>query len=293
MRRPILFLALAALPLAGAVIPEIRSKISAGDFLSAEALADDALRANGPNSEYADALSWLARGALTMNRPDDAARYLDQSKKAVAELSKMRSVEDDPYLAAAVGANIEVEARLLALRGQRDQAIQLLRAELPRWKTYGLQARIQKNLNLLTLVGKPAPELDPRYRGKPVLLFLWAHWCSDCKAEGPAIARIFEKYGPYGLLVVAPTRRYGRVGDNDHATEEQENAEIESVWKQSYARLAKVEHPVSDSMMRAYGVSATPTLVLIDREGIVRMYEPSRMSDAALERQIDAVLAKR
>lgn len=123
-----------------------------------------------------------------------------------------------------------------------------------------------------------------------MLLFLWAHWCGDCKAQGPTIARLKEKYEPRGLRVVAPTRRYEYVPKVEKPTAEQEDQEIERVWKESYAGLDGAPHPVSESLMLRYGVSSTPTLVLIDRRGIVRMYRPTRMTEADLARRIEALL---
>src|SRR5215469_6854233 len=115
-------LAFTLLPAYAAVVSDVRFKISAGDLTSAEAIADEYRRANGENSEYADAVSWLARGALTMKKTDAAARYLAETKSLVAELLKSKHVEDDAFLEAAVGASIEVEARMLDARGQRDKA---------------------------------------------------------------------------------------------------------------------------------------------------------------------------
>ncbi len=280
-------------PASAAVVSDVRFKLSAGDLSSAEALVEDFNRANGANSEYAAAVSWLARGALTLGETDTAARYLAQTKTLVAELLKSKRVEDDSFLEAAAGASIETEARIMAARGNPDRAIAFLNSELPRWKTWWIAARIHKNLDLLTLEGQPAPELDASYRGNPVLLFLWAHWCGDCKAQGPVIARIRQKYAPRGLRVLAPTRRYGEAPKNDHPTEAQEDEEIERVWKTSYAALEGAPHPVSEAMMLRYGVSSTPTLVLIDRDGIVRMYRPTRMTEAELSRRIEALLPSR
>ncbi len=279
-------------PASASVISDVRFKLSAGDLSSAEALVEDYHRANGDNSEYAAALSWLARGALTLGRTDTAARYLADTKKQVAALLKSKTVDDDSFVETAVGASIEVEGLIMVERGERDKAVAYLESELPRWKTWWIEARIHKNLDLLTLEGRPAPELDAAYRGRPVLLFLWAHWCSDCKAQGPAIARLKEKYEPRGLRVLAPTRRYGNVPNIDHPTAEQEDREIERVWQTSYAALDGVPHPISDATMLAYGVSSTPTLVLIDREGVVRMYRPTRMTEAELSRRIEALLAR-
>jgi thiol-disulfide isomerase/thioredoxin len=287
---PFLLLLSLVLPASGAVVTEVRFKLSAGDLFSAEAIAEDYHLANGANSEYAAAVAWLARGASMLGKTDFAARYLAETKALVSELLKTKRVEDDAYLEAAIGISIEIEAQTIAATGNRDQAVKFLEAQLPLWKTWPLQSRIHKNLDLLTLEGKPAPELDEKYRGSPVLLFLWAHWCGDCKAQGPTIARLKEKYEPRGLRVIAPTRRYGDVPKIEKPTAEQEDREIERVWKASYAGLEGAPHPISEAMMLRYGVSATPTLVLVDRQGIGRMYTPTRMTEAELSRRIEALL---
>lgn len=279
-------------PAAASVTSEVRYKLSAGDLASAEALVEDYHRANGDNSEYAGAVAWLARGAFNLGRTSAASHYLAAAESLTRTLLRNKRVEDDNFLESAVGASIEIEAQLMAERGERDKAVAYLQGELPRWQDYWIAARIHRNLNLLTLEGRPAPDLAPAYRGRPVLLFLWAHWCGDCKAQAPVIARLKRKYEPLGLQVVAPTRRYGEVPKVDHPSAEQEDREIERVWKESYAGLEGTPHPAGDSTMLAYGVSATPTLVLIDREGIVRLYRPTRMTESELSERIEALLAR-
>ncbi len=277
-----LSLLLAALSASAAVIADVRGKLSAGDLASADAIAADFCAAKPETSECAAALSWLARGAQMMGRTESAAGYLDHTRMLTKLLLTRSTVEDDAFLLTAVGATLETEARLLAAAGQRDRAVKLLQTELPKWKPFALRARLQKTLNVLTLEGKPAPGLDPAWKGKPVLLFLWAHWCGDCKAQVAALAQVRAKFGADRLTIVAPTRRYG--------SEQEEDALIAKVWQEAYQPIDGVSHPVDEAAMLAYGVSSTPTIVLLDRRGVVRLYRPSRLSAAELEQQIAKLL---
>src|SRR4029077_7694773 len=124
----------------------------------------------------------------------------------------------EPHLALALGASIEVQAQVMAGRGERGEAVVFLRRELQTyWMTY-IRAPIQKNIHLLSLEGKPAPALDVRewlgpkpvpldpLRGKPLILFFWAHWCSDCKRVAPDLAQLAGEHAAHGLLVIGPTQ---------------------------------------------------------------------------------------
>jgi len=55
-----------------------------------------------------------------------------------------------------------------------------------------------------------------------VILFFWAHWCPDCKAEGPILAALYAKYQPQGLAIVAPTQRFGYVAGGAPASPDEE-----------------------------------------------------------------------
>ena len=41
--------------------------------------------------------------------------------------------------------------------------------------------------------------------------------------------------------------------------------------------------PVSAEVLKRYGVSTTPTLALVDREGIVQLYRPGQMTEEDLD----------
>ncbi len=272
------------------LIPEIRYKLSAGDLWSADAIADEFCRVHAETEECADALAWLARGAVMLKQNEQALAYAERAESVSKKLSVKGPVEDGSYLAAAIGGAIEVSSEVLTAEGHRDEALALLNSQLGRYSIWSIQARIQKNINLLSLVGKQAPLLPEEAIGHPTLMFLWGHWCSDCTGEAPVIDRIRRSFGSKGLVLLAPTRRNGTVGENQHATAEQENAEIESVWNTAYPGLQSVPHPVDEPIMQRYGVSSTPTIVLIDRSGVVRLYCPFRLSESALAAQIQRIL---
>jgi thiol-disulfide isomerase/thioredoxin len=199
-------------------------------------------------------------------------------------------LDAEPHLPLALGAAIEVEAQVLTANGDRAAALALLRKDLITYRATSIRTRIQKNINLMTLEGRPAPALQETeflgakptplaaLRGKPVLLFFWAHWCPDCKQEEHILAQIAREYAPKGLVMIAPTQRYGYVANGDEAGPADELKYIEQIRHQYYADLLSVPAPVSEANFRNYGASTTPTLVLIDRHGIVRLYHPGAMT---------------
>ena len=50
--------------------------------------------------------------------------------------------------------------------------------------------------------------------------------------------------------------------------------------------------PVSEQNFLNFGVSSTPTLVLVDRTGTVRLYHPGRMSYEELRGRIEPLLTQ-
>lgn len=245
----------------------------------------------GTPPQYIEALAWIGRGELNARDYSAAEANAAEVRKLCIEQLAKRKLDADAALPQALGASIEVQALAATAQGRRDEAVLFLRQELKRWYATSIRVRIQKNLNLLTLEGKPAPplqmtqaltlhKLEPlaAHRGHPVLLFFWAHWCADCKAEIAIIQALEQQYGKRGLTVIAPTQHYGYVAGGQEATPAVETEYIKSVYNQYYAGLGNVAVPLSEENFANYGVSTTPTLVLIDAKGIVRMYNPGALS---------------
>jgi thiol-disulfide isomerase/thioredoxin len=284
------------------IVADVRVAAAQGDFPLGDSLINGYRGQRGVTPEMLEALSWLARGALDLKQLERAEGYARETETQVRAQLKRRALDSDPHLAMALGAAIEVLAQALAARGERSEALALLRKDLLAYGRTSILARIQKNINLLTLEGKPAPPLDKReylggkpvalaaLQGKPVLLFFWAHWCSDCKAEAPLLAQLRREYGGRGLTVIAPTQRYGYVAGGQDATPQQELQYIDAVRQRFYADLLDVPAPISEENFKLYGASTTPTLILIDRRGIVRLYHPGAMRMDELRAALNSVL---
>lgn len=280
---------------AGDLVRIVRYKIAAGDLETGIAAVEDYKLATGVDAEYLDAVGWLARGSELLRRPDLAAAYVAELRREIKK--------ETPELVVPLGAAIEVESKLLAMRDGRGAAVRFLENELAQAQDVALRSRIRKNLNLLTLEGQPAPPLEAAEhlgatpptaearKGKPVLVYFWNQGCGDCKAQAPSLARVYEKYKDRGLVLMTATRYYGSVADKP-ATPAEEKQQIEKVWKELYPRLETVPVLISTDTMIRYGASATPSFALIDRKGVVRLYTATRLSEAELSRRIEELLAE-
>lgn len=287
---------------AAALVPDVRAAIGRGDFAAGESLIEQVRQRTGTTPETILALSWLGRGALAAKRLNEAESYASRTRQqALQELNK-RHIDAEPSLPLALGASIEVQAHVLDAQGRRSEALSFLTRELNAYRGTSIHTRIQKNINLLGMEGKPAPPLDTTHwigrkavplaqlKGRPVLLFFWAHWCPDCKAQAPILARLAREFGPKGFALVGPSQHYGYVAGGEDASRPEETKYIDQVRRQYYAELDAMPVPLGEDAFRTYGVSTTPTLVLVDSKGIVRMYHPGRMTYEQLRDRIVPLL---
>lgn len=304
MLRRLTLILIALIPTLSAadIITDVRSADARRDFHAAEQLIREYRALQGVTSEMLEALSWVARDTLTARQYDKALASARETHQLAVKMAGTRPIDSDPHLATALGAAIEVQAQVMAARGDRAAAVEDLRGELKRYQSTSIAARIQKNINLLSLEGKPAPELSESVylgakpaslaalKGKPVVLFFWAHWCPDCKIEGPILARLKSEFAAQGLSLIAPTQQYGFIAGGAEANPQTELRYIDQVRQQYYSSLTDVPVPVSSQNFRTYGCSTTPTLVLINRAGRVALYHPGRMTYEELRPKIEALV---
>jgi thiol-disulfide isomerase/thioredoxin len=291
-------------PLAGQgdLVGDVRTRLAASDFSAAETEVRSYKGQRGVTPEYLEALSWMAREAAAKKQWSKATSYASETRKLCERQLTKRQLDAEPQLPIALGAAYEVLAQAMAEQGQHAQAVGLLRSALVRYGSTSIGPRLQKNLNLLSLVGRAAPALQAAQylgpkppalaalKGSPVLLFFWAHWCGDCKAEAPIIARLRQEFAAAGLVVIGPTQLYGYAAQGTDASPAHERAYIEAVRQRYYARLLDMPVPISQQNFKTYGASTTPTLVLLNRAGQVALYHPGAMPypelRAALEKAV-------
>jgi len=291
-----------AIGLAGALawaaadlVGDVRARLARNDFAGAASAVDAYRHSSGNTPESLEALSWIARAELSRNSHDLAQKYAEETYGLATTLLKTRRLDRDPNapFPLALGAAIEVESYVMALRGARADAVAYLRSQLLKFAGTSVSTRIQKNINILSLQGKPAPPLQGATvpPGKTVLLFFWAHWCPDCKAEAAVLKQLKAEFGPRGLVLIAPTQHYGYVANGEEAPPAVETRYIEQIRRQYYSGVIDGPLIVNEQNFKAYGASTTPTLVLIDRKGLVRMYHPGAISYQDLRVQIAAALS--
>jgi thiol-disulfide isomerase/thioredoxin len=95
------------------------------------------------------------------------------------------------------------------------------------------------------------------YRGKVVLVNLWASWCAPCRSESPALEQLYQENRSRGLVVLG--------------IDQGESAEAAS----AFARELHLAYPIlldeGQQYGRAYAAVGLPTSIVVDRTGhIVR-----------------------
>ena len=270
------------------IVTDVRRLAQTGNLAAAQSRLMEEKGKGVWSPELLLAHSWLGRNAQAQGKWDQALTFAAETRKLALEMLAGRQLDDEKDLPLALGASIEVRGHALANTGRRSEGVAFLREELKRWNKTSIRTRIQKNLHLLSLEGQPAPKLEAKvfvgpgrmkslddFKGRPVLLFLWAHWCSDCKVQGPIIEAMRKEFPT--LAVVGATQYYGYVSNGEDASHEKEAAYMAQVQKAFYPWMNDLPMPISEENFRAYGSSSSPTLVVLDGRGIVRSYHPGQM----------------
>ncbi len=136
------------------------------------------------------------------------------------------------------------------------------------------------------LIGSPAPALQGDYyhepagtlsanKGNVVVLDFWATWCGPCRVIIPYLNTFNDKFRDEGVKII---------GVSSENLEELERFRGES--KQTYPLF----RDTAGLTMRAFRAYAYPTLVFIDRKGVVQRIEVGAHHPAQVEKWIRELL---
>ena len=126
------------------------------------------------------------------------------------------------------------------------------------------------------------------FKGKPLVLDLWATKCSGCIKEIPAFIEVHHHYAARGLAVVGISM--------DILYEDLKGpAEAWSLVK-PFVQTRKVDYPIlmgDDGITKHYSVDALPITLLIDSRGRIAAQYVGIVERANLEENIKTLLAER
>jgi thiol-disulfide isomerase/thioredoxin len=134
-----------------------------------------------------------------------------------------------------------------------------------------MEKRSDAQLKLKALDGKPLTVegasaaggtfSTAAWKGKVVLVDFWATWCEPCKEELPKLKKMYAQYHGQGFEIV------GVSCDNEAELLAKFLGENKDMpWPQ----LFDANEPGWHVLATQFGIDAIPTMLLIDRKGIVR-----------------------
>jgi thiol-disulfide isomerase/thioredoxin len=167
-------------------------------------------------------------------------------------------------------------------RGGAEQTVRVTLSALPS----------RDDVMKMDLVGAFAPQLHDvaavhgsfpsslaELRGRVVVLDFWATWCAPCRIVAPKLASLQSRYGAQGLSVLGVTT---------------EDAQDVAVFAGRTSMGYSIGVDRHGDTTRSYGVASLPTLVVIDKRGVVRDvsigYDPAE--DARLEQSVRTLLGE-
>jgi cytochrome c biogenesis protein CcmG/thiol:disulfide interchange protein DsbE len=130
-----------------------------------------------------------------------------------------------------------------------------------------LAIKLRPQLNLLE-VGSTAPDFKAvelpggrpatieNYRGKVVLLNIWATWCPPCKVEMPSMERLHKKLAGTDFQLIA-------------VSVDEEDSSVVNKFVHEYGLTFPVLHDQDGSIRQIYQTTGVPESFVIDRDGVI------------------------
>lgn len=118
------------------------------------------------------------------------------------------------------------------------------------------------------------------FKGKYVLLDFWASWCVPCREFTPKVKEIYGKYHTKGLEIISIS------WDDKIPAWKKAVAEEQTSWHNVIARMSG---PDDEAMRTKYSIPYIPTLILIDKNGIIAGRYDNENNGAALIQKMEEI----
>ncbi len=110
----------------------------------------------------------------------------------------------------------------------------------------------------VTVDATPRTKTLAEYKGRVLLVNVWATWCEPCRVEMPSIERLYREFGPAGLQVVAISV--------DPASAKQAVRD----FAKELGLTFEILHDPDKSVAASYEITGYPETFVIGREGTIR-----------------------
>jgi len=119
------------------------------------------------------------------------------------------------------------------------------------------------------------------FRGRPVLINLWATWCPPCEAEMPALQEVYEAHKNEGFAILAV-----------NATNQDDPQRVND-FVQEYGLTFPILLDTDGSVSQQYQLRALPTSFFIDENGMItEVVVGGPMAEALIEIRVQQLLGK-
>jgi cytochrome c biogenesis protein CcmG/thiol:disulfide interchange protein DsbE len=172
---------------------------------------------------------------------------------------------------------VAVAAALLALLGfgvahlgsNSSIDASVARGDYPTAPSAGLQ---------LPILGGSGSRSLAQFRGKVVVLNVFASWCPPCLAEAPMLEREEQQIAKHHATILGVTYQ-----DNSNDSE-------------AFVRRQHITYPVvrdaSGNFARAFGVNGVPETFVINRQGKIVALNRSQLDGTWLQKTLPRILAE-
>ena len=107
---------------------------------------------------------------------------------------------------------------------------------------------------------------NSKLKGKVAIIDFWASWCGPCKMASPIMQELHRKYKSKGLIVLGA-----------NTSERKDGVPVKSKeFAAEYVAEHHYTYPMvygSDDFKNACKVSGIPTILVVDKRGIVRLVQ--------------------